>query len=317
MKKKQTDQHPELRKNVLDAFLKSEHESVNEVWTLAGEAADQTAEITPAEIETALDDVHTRLQMSGELLPATDKIAGWIQKHSRYLVAAIALIAITTLFLFVPKTATVPYGEIATLELLDGTTIEMNSGTTIRYSRLYPFTNRHIEMNGEAFFTVADHTNPFLAEANGTVVEVTGTRFNIKSWSDDPEEKTSVTVSDGQIKFYPAADQSKQIILNMNETSFWNTKMILPAEPETASPDDALAWREHRFVFHNQTIISILRDLERRFDVAIELEVPEIAHNTLTAYYSQQAHIETILEDICTVKGLRYTQTTNGYRIFE
>jgi len=98
MKKKQTDQHPELRKNVLDAFLKSEHESVNEVWTLAGEAADQTAEITPAEIETALDDVHTRLQMSGELLPATDKIAGWIQKHSRYLVAAIALIAITTLF---------------------------------------------------------------------------------------------------------------------------------------------------------------------------------------------------------------------------
>jgi transmembrane sensor len=317
MKKNRTDQYPELRKDVLEQFPESEHDSVNEVWNLAGDTADQSAEITASEIESALGDVHTRLQMSGEMLPASDKITGWILQHSRYLVAAIALFAITTLFLFVPKTATVPYGEIATLELPDGTSIEMNSGTTVRYSRLYPFTNRHIELNGEAFFTVTEHSNPFLAEANGAVVEVTGTRFNIRSWSDDPEGKTSVTVSDGQIRFYPAADQTKRIILNMNETSFWNPEMVQPSEAETASPDDALAWREHRFVFHNQTIISILRDLERRFDVAIELEVPEIAHNTLTAYYSQQAHIETILEDICTVKGLRYTKTTNGYRIFE
>lgn len=317
MKKNQTDQHHELRKDVLDQFPESEHASVNEVWELAGDAEDQTLEVTPDEIEGALDDVHTRLQMSGEMLPATDKIAGWIQRRSKYLVAAIALIAMTTLFLFVPKTATVPYGEIATLELFDGTTIEMNSGTTIRYSRLYPFTNRHIEMNGEAFFTVAEHSNPFMVEANGAVVEVIGTRFNIRSWSDDPEGKTSVTVSGGQIQFYPAADQTKRIVLNVNETSFWNPEMIQPSEAETASPDDALAWREHRFVFHDQTIISILRDLERRFDVDIDLEVPEIAHNTLTAYYSQQAHIETILEDICTVKGLRYTQTANGYRIFE
>ena len=302
---------------ILKQFPESEQNLIREVWKKSGDAVDAPPEFTRPEIERALDDVHTRLEMSGEMSSAGDKIAGWIQRHHRILVAAVALIAVTSLFLFVPKTASVSYGEIATLEMPDGSTIEMNSGTTVRFSRLYPFTNRHIELNGEAFFTVEVHSNPFIVEANGTFIEVTGTRFNIRSWSDDPGQETSVTVSNGQVLFYTAQDRTGLKILQADESSFWNLEMDQPSEPEPAAADDALAWREYRFVFQNQTILSILRDLERRYDVEIELAVPEVAFSTLTAYYSQNVHIETILEDICTVKGLRFTETANGYRIFD
>ncbi len=315
MSKQNHNNHPDS--SILKQFSEEERAAIQEVWEHSGDAAGNLPGVSPSEIEEALNDVHTRLEMSGEFLSPGDKIVGWIQRHHRILVAAVALIAITSLFLFVPKTATVPYGEIATLEMPDGTTIEMNSGTTILYSRLYPYTNRHMELNGEAFFTVEEHSNPFIVEANGSIIEVTGTRFNIRSWSDEPGLKTSVTVSDGQVLFYPAQDRSGYRILQANESSFWNIEMDRPAEPEAAAADDILAWREHRFVFQNQTILSILRDLERRYDVEIELAVPEVAFSTLTAYYSQNVHIETILEDICTVKGLRFTETANGYRIFD
>ena len=64
-------------------------------------------------------------------------------------------------------------------------------------------------------------------------------------------------------------------------------------------------------------MITILHDLERSFNVTIELDVENMEYETLTAYYNRPASVETILEDICTVKGLRYAKTTNGYRIFK
>jgi ferric-dicitrate binding protein FerR (iron transport regulator) len=92
--------------------------------------------------------------------------------------------------------------------------------------------------------------------------------------------------------------------------------MSSPAQP-TASSEEHLAWRENRLVFQQSPLIVILQDLERSFDVEIELDVNGMEYETLTAYYNQPTNIESILEDICTVKGLRYTKTTSGYRIFK
>ncbi|TVQ06289.1 MAG: DUF4974 domain-containing protein [Balneolaceae bacterium] len=313
MNKKQNGTAPEHIINEFDEELRNE---MNEIWLLAGSTAPDVQDISPIEVENGLNALNTRLEISGDYIPAGDKIAGWIQNYSRVLVAAVALITLTTFFIFVPRTAVVPYGEMATLDLPDGSFIEMNSGSTVRYSRFYRFINRTIELNGEAFFTVADHGHPFIVKANGVSVEVTGTRFNVQSWADDPAGETIVSVEKGGVLFYPIEKRDQMVTLTAGESSRWNPQQLQPTAPETSNVEDATAWREFRFVFRNQALGSILRDLERRFNITIELEAHGVENSPLTAYYSQQVQLESVLDDICTVKGLRYTRTTTGYRIY-
>jgi transmembrane sensor len=312
--KNETSNSP-VPKEVLEQLKKGTHPGIIAVWKKAESAKKPDPKLSNSEIEDALARVH--MQLENKDSKPKSMFSGRIPQYTRYLVAAVALIVLSALFLFVPRTATVPYGEMALLELPDGTEIEMNSGTSIRYSRLYRFTDRRVQLNGEAYFIVAEHAHPFIVDANGVSVEVTGTRFNVRSWRDDPSAETTVTVSGGQVLFYPHHNKENQISLVSGESSRWNPGLAEPSEPESVTIEDFLAWRDQRFVFRDQTLISILRELERRYNTSIELDVPGIEHSTLTAYYSQQVPLEAVLDDICTVKGLRYTQTTNGYRIFD
>ncbi|TVR13732.1 MAG: DUF4974 domain-containing protein [Balneolaceae bacterium] len=314
MKKKSDAPLPDQIIKEFDENLRPE---INTVWEKSGLAQNHSDILSEDEIEDGLMRVHNEIvEAESHKTGSGNKIVGWIIRYSRIAVAAAAVIIAISLFLLVPKTATVPYGEVAMLELRDGSTIEANSGTTIRYSRLYPFLNRDIELNGEAFFSVQSHKNPFIVRANGAAIEVTGTEFNIRSWRDEPDGQISVTVTEGEVQFLPHQPNAVPVSITAGYESRWNLQLSEPTQPEPVTIEDVLAWREMRFVFRELPLISIIRELERRYNTTIELEVPEAKQSTLTAYYSQPASIESILDDICTVKGLRYTQTTTGFRIF-
>lgn len=312
---KHTDNGADLQE-ILDQFPEKDRAEAKEIWEQSKKARHRTESVSSEEVEEALQNVHFRIDVTQESNNKGSNIVGVILSNSRYLVAAVALIVLGIGFLFVPKTVTVPNAEMAEIELPDGSSVELNSGSTLQYNRLFAFTSRDVTLNGEAYFSVETSEEPFIVEANGTATEVTGTEFNIRSWADDPASETTVTVTEGYVEFYPAGNRSKIVSLKAGQTSRFNTEMSTPAQPVT-STDEHLAWRENKMVFQATPLIVILHDLERGFDVEIELDVEGMQYETLTAYYNQPANIETILEDICTVKGLRYTKTTNGYRIYK
>lgn len=302
--------------DVLSQFADKERAGAKEIWKKSKQAGNREDIVSEKEVDEALENVHFRIEQEKRSRNQGSSISGFILSNTRYLVAAVALIVLGFGFLFVPKTITVPNAEMALIDLPDGSTVELNSGSTLQYNRLFSFSNRDITLNGEAYFSVEEGEEPFIVEANGSVTEVTGTEFNLRSWADDPTVETTITVTEGSVEFYPAVDRSNNVSLKAGQTSRYNTNMSSPAQPVTSS-DDQLAWRSHRMVFQETPFIVILNDLERSFDVEIELEVKGMQYETLTAYYNQPSNIETILDDICTVKGLRYTKTTNGYRIFK
>ncbi len=302
---------------ILDQFSDADRDKAEEIWQKSQKGRLRTDLLTEDEVEDALQNVHSRIDRNDSPAKGRPNIAGSILKVSRYLVAAIALIVFGFGIFMVPKTVTVPNGEIAVIELPDGSSVEMNSGSTIRYNRLFSFTNRTLTLNGEAYFSVEPGEEPFLVEANNAVVEVTGTEFNVRSWHNDPASETTVTVTDGTVQFYRADRKLNLVTMNKGQSSRLNTDMMEPSDPEEVSTDASLAWRENRLVFQETPFIVILNELERRFDVTIELDVEGMELESLTAYYNQPASIEPILEDLCTVKGLRYTKTKDGYRIFK
>jgi transmembrane sensor len=157
---------------------------------------------------------------------------------------------------------------------------------------------------------------PFIVKANQAVVEVTGTEFNVRSRSDDPGLETRVHVASGSVALYPAGQSERSVTLSGGRLEPLEHTMESPRNPEPAAPEHIGEWRENRFHFRSETLGMIFREIERRFDIRIQLEADRLASEILTAHYSDPGDPERIIEDICHVKGLRYARTANGFRIY-
>jgi len=301
---------------LLNSFPVPERQEIKEVWQKSGHAEQRHPKIADHEIEKALSEVHQRLGFQENRKNEKNK-SGKSFSPAWLLAAAAILLALGMGYFLIPKSVAVPYGELASVELPDGTLVEMNSGTRLWYNRLFAVTNRSVALDGEAYFNVSTGDKAFLVNANESVIEVTGTRFNVRSWSSDPEGITNVTVTEGEIRFYPLHLPDRNVTLTPGMMSLWNKNMNEPAAPESVSPEKFLGWRNNMLIFNEKPLIVIINELERKYNTRIELEESEFAYETLTTYYTESRDLESVLKDICLVKGLRFAATTDGYRIYK
>ena len=86
-------------------------------------------------------------------------------------------------------------GEMRTIALADGTTVEMNTASTLAVT--FTGQERHVTLDqGEALFRVAkDGARPFLVTVGGRDVRDVGTVFNILR----DHARTVVTVESGKV----------------------------------------------------------------------------------------------------------------------
>ena len=306
---------------IIEQFPEAHREQVKSIWEESRHARPEQESVGPEEVEAALSDVRQRLNLD-EAQPVVGGSESKSSTGSRVdwkwmMAAASVLIIISAGFLFIPKTVEVPYGETAMVEMPDGTEVELNSGSELQYSRLFSLLSREVALNGEAFFKVEKGSLPFVVHANSSVVKVTGTRFNVRSWKEDPGAETEVTVTEGSVLFYPESREGRSVALRPGEFSRWADGLQAPATPDSASLDRVLGWRSQSFAFSKKPLGVILREMERRFDITIRLEASEFSSERVTVHYVNPEDAEVILKDICRVKGLRYSASSDGFRVYE
>lgn len=231
------------------------------------------------------------------------------------LLAATLLISFGMFWLTQPVRTYVPAGEMLSLALPDGSQARLNSGTELFHNRLFGYTNRNVQLNGEAYFEVQRSDVPFRVEANGSLTEVLGTSFNLRSWRSDPARQTELTVTSGRVSFQRIDGDGNGVLLTEGFSSELRSDMTRPSEPVSADIAPALAWTQHQLAFTVQPLSVIFAELERKFDIEIQWDDPRIGRSTLSSFYNEPESAESVLRDICTVKGLSYTKTATGYRI--
>jgi ferric-dicitrate binding protein FerR (iron transport regulator) len=75
--------------------------------------------------------------------------------------------------------------------------VTLNKQSSIRYIKDFAGVDRRIDMEGEAFFAVAqDKEKPFVVHTNGMTITVLGTSFNVKNLGG----KTEVIVETGMVE---------------------------------------------------------------------------------------------------------------------
>lgn len=302
---------------ILKKFPEEDRAEVRQIWERSRHACPDQESMGSEEIETALMDVRQRLHLEDNSPKESDKNTGKSMSRSWLMAAASVLIIISAGYLIIPKTIEVSHGETVSIDMPDGSTVELNSGSELQYSRLFSLTNREVELNGEAFFRVEKGSMPFTVQANGSIVKVTGTRFNVRSWQEDPGAVTEVTVTEGSVLFYPEHRESRSVALGPGQISRWAESLPKPTSPDSVSLEGVLGWRSQSFVFSKKPLESILNEIERRFDITITLEAMEYRRERVTVHYVNPEDVEVILKDICRVKGLRYSATSDGFRIYK
>lgn len=309
---KQQKHYPEPPEDVLNNFNKEDQPRMQELWDKSRAYAPDPKElVSDEEVEAALHTVHKKMDQSENNRSSITPLWGkWLAA------AAAVLIMLISGYLMIPRTASAPYGELVSIELPDGTQVELNSGSEISYSRLYQHINRDVALDGEAFFIVEEGDHPFTVESNDAKIEVTGTRFNVRSWSEEPDRRTEVSVSSGNVRLYPSDQPENHVLLNKGTWSQWNPEMDAPSSPKEIASDELAGWRNNRLSFDDQPLWKIFREVERRFDVQIQLEQEGIASETLSTHYYDPETAQSIIEDISQIKGLRYSETANGYRVY-
>jgi ferric-dicitrate binding protein FerR (iron transport regulator) len=169
------------------------------------------------------------------------------------------------------NTIETPAGGKYQINLPDGSKVWLNASSTLRFPALFAGKTREVELTGEAFFDVAKNkTKPFVVVTKDQIVEVIGTQFNINSYSDEGNIKT--TLIEGAVKIIY---RDKVVLLGPGQ-QFQPVNSI--SKIVEADTEEVVAWKNGYFLFKNEDIRSIMRKVSRWYDVEIsyEGEVPTV-----------------------------------------
>ncbi|MES2328762.1 MAG: FecR domain-containing protein [Bacteroidota bacterium] len=152
-------------------------------------------------------------------------------------------------------------------KLSDGTTVYVDASTHIKYPVQFPGRERVVELiEGQAYFEVAHDGRPFYVKHGNQMIQVLGTHFNVMAYGN--ESAMRVTLVEGSVKVSNGPNATnivpgQQAVLDNN-----SAKLSIV---EHADLEEATAWKDGKFIFHGVGIDVLLRQIERWYDVEVEV----------------------------------------------
>ncbi|MEO3405572.1 FecR domain-containing protein [Mucilaginibacter sp. CAU 1740] len=195
------------------------------------------------------------------------------------------------------NTATTPRGGQYQFTLSDGTKVWLNAATTFRFPVQFNGSERRVELTGEAYFEVAhDRNKPFRVVSNGQVIEVLGTHFNVNSYAD--EGVTRTTLLQGSVKI--SHNQISKIIKPGEQARLAGEQL----DVLKVNADQAVAWKNGMFYFHDASIYDVMRQFCRWYDVDVKYE-GEVPKREFSGGISRNVNASQML-DLLAFKKINY-----------
>ncbi len=195
------------------------------------------------------------------------------------------------------ETIATPYGARTSFKLPDGSEVWLNSGSSISFPKQYAEI-RNVELTGQAYFKVVKDGKPFLIKTSLGTIEVMGTSFDVKAYSNDNFETTlvegSVKISDKANRIATLKPGQQSIITPANE--------FLLKEVNT---DLHTSWKEGKLIFVKEPFANVAKALERWYNVKIELQGEKLKKLGYTGTIEMETFGE-VLELINTTTPIKY-----------
>lgn len=157
-----------------------------------------------------------------------------------------------------------PRGHDFKVELADGTVIWLNAESRLEYPSRFTGKERVVHLQGEAYFEVAkDKERPFIIRTNNLQTRVLGTEFNIRNYS---AHDSHVTLIRGSVEVRNALGGPYARITPGVDAHLQEDGSFALEEVDT---DSYVYWKEGFFYFDNVSLINIVQNLGRWYNVNV------------------------------------------------
>jgi transmembrane sensor len=193
----------------------------------------------------------------------------------------------------------VPSGKDYSILLSDGSRVQLNSGTTLRFPLSFSGKTREIYMSGEMYINVAANaTKPFFVHLPNGDIRVLGTSFNVNTY-DSGEAK--IALIDGKVSVKNKKDSiqlqpGQQGILSANDLQI-----------NTFDAYETLSWREGRFIFNNARLEDVCKVIPRWFGTMLVLDNKNVADKRFTGTLDRTQPLEVFLKGLRATNGIDYS----------
>lgn len=208
------------------------------------------------------------------------------------------------------NTLTVPYGKRFEILLSDGTKVNLNAGTSLKYPvKFLKGHTREVFLKGEAFFNVSKDTeHPFIVNSDGLNIKVLGTQFNVSSYTEDIE--TDVVLVEGSVNMYAQKDENNSVILKPGFIGSYNKNDNNSIQTKPVITSIYTAWVNGELVFRNMTFDNIMKKMQRHYNVDIVNNNTDLSNEKFNASFRKEP-IEKILEYFKVTYNINYTINNN------
>lgn len=181
-------------------------------------------------------------------------------------------------------------GEKLRLLLPDKSEVIVNSLSTLSFYSDFGIRNREIELDGEAYFSVAPNRDmPFQVKTGSVVTTALGTAFN--AFARDSEVEISLT--EGSVN---VANEAQILSLNPGEMASFHEEHGTDLTKGKFDPVKTTLWKEGKIQFQSKPLQDILKSLEKWYGVQFEINAYD--NRKVTGLFNNES-----LEDILTGLG--------------
>ena len=165
-------------------------------------------------------------------------------------------------------TATALPGQIVSMGLPDGTSVQLNSGATMYYPAMFKGKEREVRLEGEAFFEVAhDSKKPFIVKTFASDIKVLGTKFNVNA--DRNAGEFSVTLAEGSVQVSSLADPGRIIVMKPDEKVYMADGKLMVKKTKVK---DEIRWKDGIIDIDGLDFDELINKLEMAFGVDIVID---------------------------------------------
>jgi transmembrane sensor len=207
----------------------------------------------------------------------------------------------------------IPYGKKSELLLADGTKVWLNAGSRLAFPSRFTKNTREVFLEGEACFEVAkNEKQPFIVKAGNLDVKVLGTHFNVSAYPADATIETVLLEGSVAVEKPKAFGLGKtEVVLKPSQKASFKkekSEFTVTDEPDV---DLYIAWTYGWLKYKRESLSSVLRKVERYYNVEIQLPANYPGDDLITGKLDLKESLEAVMVVLADASQFEYRINEN------
>lgn len=202
---------------------------------------------------------------------------------------------------------TIPRGKDFKLVLADGTEVWLNADSRLIYPTRFIGKERHVQLQGEAYFKVAhDAEHPFIIVTGNMQARVLGTELNIRSYT---ANDSHVTLINGRVEVRGGGKKGQTVVLQPGEDAQWHDGGSLTVHETDV--DSYVYWKDGYFYFDDKPLVEIMQNLGRWYNINVVFDDKDLMELRMRYFCVRSESLERAISLLNRMKKVQATISGN------